>query len=270
MKRLKRAARACSLLVACAMTLIFAPGSGAIVNGHPDTTHPWVGLYAAYDANGDLAGFCSGSVISQRLFLTAAHCTTSPVVPGWFSAQPVKAAIFLGPDVGPPPQTFAEATLTAAATGVPIPTPGWDFWATLPDSRDIGLIRLDPPGIAGPYGQLAHDYLDDLATARGLKDTAFTVVGYGLPNAAVRMTTTVKLVTVRNFYTDGYNVFISANVGGGKGHVYWGDSGGPLINSAGQIVAVNSAALTPNFMGVFVDYRVDTDEAWSFIADNEP
>ena len=70
--------------LAALAVLVFAPPAAAIVGGAPDGDgHPNVGLLA-FDVDG--AGptppiqLCTGSVISDRAFLTARHCIEPPLV----------------------------------------------------------------------------------------------------------------------------------------------------------------------------------------------
>jgi hypothetical protein len=73
-------------LIAAALT---APPAVAIDEGVPDRAgHPYVGVLGA-DPDGDgpqaPLGWCTGSVVSNRVFLTAAHCITAlPPETGWY------------------------------------------------------------------------------------------------------------------------------------------------------------------------------------------
>ena len=53
--------------------LSIATPVGAIVNGQPDTTHDYVGAMRGFDPGGTQR-LCSGSLIANGVFLTAAHC----------------------------------------------------------------------------------------------------------------------------------------------------------------------------------------------------
>jgi Trypsin len=60
------------LLLGLVMVLgITAGPAGAITGGHPDgTAHPYVGFVGEPEG-----GFCSGTLLSPTVFLTAGHCT---------------------------------------------------------------------------------------------------------------------------------------------------------------------------------------------------
>src|SRR3989442_5696632 len=51
-----------------------APAS-AITWGNIDTTHPNVGAILIVHLDGSVGEFCSGTLVSARVFLTAGHCT---------------------------------------------------------------------------------------------------------------------------------------------------------------------------------------------------
>ena len=72
-------------------TLLASPGNvGAIKHGQLDgNNHPFVGLMVAQDANGTPLWRCSGTLLSERIFLTAGHCTEAPAahIEIWFAAD---------------------------------------------------------------------------------------------------------------------------------------------------------------------------------------
>lgn len=73
------------LLIAGLLLALFATPAGAVINGTPDRDgHPNVGLLAFDpDAEGRRlpVALCTGAVLTESVFLTAAHCITAAFVP---------------------------------------------------------------------------------------------------------------------------------------------------------------------------------------------
>jgi secreted trypsin-like serine protease len=259
-----------SLLVGA---LLAATPASSVQYGEPDTTnkYPWVGLMVAYDEDWNPLWRCSGSLIENDLFLTAAHCVEEPAanVAIWFDVNVDAVAGYPNPS-------------TADALGTPHTHPGWTGALTIPNTSDVGVVEItrvqDREAFPTTYGKVAPiGYLDTLASKRGTQDVTFTVVGYGLQlvkprqsSARIRMIGTVHLVNLRSALTDGWNLHYSSNPGeghGGSGGTCFGDSGGPVIHN-GLIVGVNSFVLNANCKGSAFAYRVDTTYAQNFINDH--
>jgi secreted trypsin-like serine protease len=260
-----------SLLLALLVTaLVAAAPATSVQYGEPDTTnkYPWVGLMVAYDEDWNPLWRCSGSLIENDLFLTAAHCVEEPAanIAIWFDVDVDAVAGYPDPS-------------TADALGTPYTHPGWTGALTIPNTSDVGVVEItkiqDRKNYPTTYGKLAPvGYLDTLATKRGTQDVTFTVVGYGLqlvkPRQSadrVRMIGTVSLVNLNSALTDGWNLHYSSNPGkgqGGSGGTCFGDSGGPVIHN-GYIVGVNSFVLNLNCKGSAFAYRIDTTYAQDFI-----
>ena len=93
------AASAASLALACAdapTASVAPPDRPSLITGNytEDFEHPWVGLVAFYDANGEFLWRCSGSLLSPTVFLTAGHCI------GDNEEQAVSARIWFAQDAG--------------------------------------------------------------------------------------------------------------------------------------------------------------------------
>ena len=77
-RRRSRIVKAVALALSLLATLVLSAPAGAVDNGVPDgDRHPNVGLLGFdFDAEGESPPFflCTGSVLSDRVFLTAAHC----------------------------------------------------------------------------------------------------------------------------------------------------------------------------------------------------
>ena len=228
---------------------------GAITgNWVEDFDHPYVGLVAFYDANNEFVWRCSGSLISPTQFLTAGHCTDSvgDAGPGtgaytarvWFQQDAganYNTVTQVDPVTGYPDYCAAGTLGTLCATSDELYNYGFANFAGFPNTHDVGLVILDQPIAMSEYGVLATaGALDGLGTARGQKDTVFTVSGYGLtyrtndkdalPNISFRsrlmaMSTLVNLNSKQN---DGYNLQTQGN-GDDRGGTCSGDFGGPVF-----------------------------------------
>jgi len=267
------------IAVAVLMLVLVAPAA-AVQYGQPDGNgHPYVGLVSFHDAAGVPLWRCTGTLVSPTVFLTAAHCTEAPAAKAviWFSPGPISIGDWGGSGTSCAGKTGYPCT--GDASGTPIPHPGWTGGLTIPNTHDVGVVVLSTPFVMSQYGKIAPlGYLDALATKRGLQNTEFTVVGYGLQSvkprySAIRerMVGTVSLVNLRSALTDGYNIQYSSNpgLGDGPGGTCFGDSGGPVFHTGDQgtvIVAVNSFVLNSNCKGAGFGYRTDTSDPLNFLA----
>lgn len=265
--------------VAVLMLVMVAPAA-AVQYGQPDGNgHPYVGLVSFHNAAGVPLWRCTGTLVSSTVFLTAAHCTEPPAAKAviWFSPGPIPLGDWGGSGTSCAGKTGYPCT--GDASGTPHPHPGWTGGLTIPNTHDVGVVVLDAPYPMAQYGKLAPlGYLDTLATKRGLQNTEFTIVGYGLQSvkprySAIRerMVGTVSLVNLRSALTDGYNLHYSSNpgLGDGPGGTCFGDSGGPVFHTGDSgkvIVAVNSFVLNSNCKGAGFGYRTDTTDALNFLA----
>src|SRR5918995_2403388 len=237
------------------LAIAVAPGSAVTGNFVADNEHPYVGLVAFYDAEGEFMWRCSGSLLTDRVFLTAGHCTDQDA-----EESPVSARIWFHQDAGAEydPETQLDPT-----TGYPdycIPGDplcveatllfdfGFDNFAGFPNIHDVGLIILpEDQAVELPeYGQLAEaGFLESLlAGPRGSADITFTISGYGVsrtnPAQAVsfreRLMALTQLVNLnKSANTAGFNLQLSGNPGGGRGGLCFGDSGGPVFYGGGVL-----------------------------------
>jgi hypothetical protein len=170
---------ALSLLIA----LVMCSPAGAVDNGVPDRDrHPSVGMLGFdFDAEGPSPPFffCSGSVLSDRAFLTAAHCI----------------AVFGG-------SVQWVASVEPGAPEAPAFEPGvvfddFPFAISAPVERPLATVvhpRFDPETLAHdlavlvfprgtfdvrPVELASPNLLDRLARKHALDDRSFTLVGYG-------------------------------------------------------------------------------------------
>ncbi|GGC68639.1 trypsin-like serine protease [Hoyosella rhizosphaerae] len=232
--------------------------AGAITNGEPDGKgHPYVGLMMAVGPNGAPSGACSGALVSNRIFVTAGHCTADAASARiWFDAD-VESG---WPDNGFP--FFGEAS------GTPYTHPEFDRENFR--YRDVGVVVLDEPVNKPRYASLPElNQLDSLATQRGQQDVTFTAVGYGSqgmkPDRAdamlpTRMLAHPKLNQINSGRTGDYSMLVSANAN--TGGTCQGDSGGPILSGTSDVlVAVTSYSVNPKCAGTNGAFRMD--RSWS-------
>lgn len=277
-----------SLVLVLVLALSTVGIAGAITgNWVKDYDHPFVGLVVYYDAGGNFIWRCSGSLISPTKVLTAGHC--SDTAEGAVSARvyfqqdagvnydPITQ---VDPVTGYPEYCAAGTEGTLCATSHELYNYGFANFAGFPNTHDVGLVILDQPIAMSEYGQLpAAGTLDGLGTARGQKDTLFTVSGYGLtyrtndkdalPNISFRERLMAKstLVNLNSAENDGYNLQTQGN-GDGRGGTCSGDSGGPVFlgdKDSNTIVAVTSFGLNSLCRGTDFGYRLDRQEVLDWI-----
>jgi secreted trypsin-like serine protease len=252
-----------------------------------DFEHPYVGLVVFYNAAGEFLWRCSGSLISPTKFLTAGHCADT--AEGAHTARVYfqqDAGVNYDPKIDSDPVTLypydcAPGTLgVVCATSHQIFNYGFANFAGFPNTHDAGVLILDQPIYMSEYGALAAaGTLDGLGTARGTKNTVFTVSGYGLtlstqPNSAVpnisfreRLMAKATLVNLNSAQNGGYNVQTQGN-GNGRGGTCSGDSGGPVFlggSTSNLIVAVTSFGLNALCRGTDFGYRIDRAEVLDWI-----
>jgi len=265
--------------------LLGASPAGAITgNYQKDFAHPYVGLVVLYDANGEFAGRCSGSLISPRVVLTAGHCVAGVSSARVYFEQ--DAGVHLDPATGVDPITGYPETGGVHASQ--LYNYGFNDFVGLPDTHDIGLVILDQPIAQTKYASTVTRFaqlatagsLDKLAKQRGQQDVTFTVSGYGLSyklphdrfvSFRERLMATEQLLGLNTALTDGFNVKTSSNPGDGRGGTCNGDSGGPLLYSSTDIItAVDSFGINDICRGVDYQYRTDRTPVINFILSHVP
>jgi hypothetical protein len=240
-----------TLLATLILLLAIVIPVAAITNGEPDNgRHPFVGLMVADDAEGNPLWRCSGTLISETVFLTAGHCTEAPAA---------RATIWFAEDV--------EAT------------PGFGTPAGYPYEGDVdGTVYTHPQ--YDPYAFYLYDLgvvvLDEAITDR------VTAVGYGLqeinPNRYTgerdRLLATLDLINTKGVFgvPRGTAIKVSGSGVGGdssdSGGTCFGDSGGPQFLADTHIIAaVTSFGLNGNCAGVGGGYRVDQPDDLEWLAE---
>ena len=235
-----------------------ATSAGAITNGSPDgALHPYVGV--AVSGN----DFCSGTLLSPTVFLTAGHCTDA------FAAGGALTYVTVDPNAGPS---------SVYVTGTPHTQPG--FFNVPPQGvgvpasvgNDLGVIVLGDPIVLSAYGRLP---------ATGALDSAsrieLTAVGYGAQGWApqphgriplftfVRTKAPVALINDANALGDRVRPDLNEPRSGLR-RDRSGDSGAPALMDGGPtIAAVGSHGPSPSGSGTAYFTRLDTPAARAFV-----
>ena len=242
----------------------------AITDGEPDGEgHPYVGLMVADDAAGNPLWRCSGTLISQTVFVTAGHCTEAPAARAtiWFETDVQSNQSALGYPFGGSKSvdgtTYTHPQFNPAA-----------FYL-----YDLGVVVLDTAVDMPVYGQLpVLNQLDALKTQRGKQDVTFTAVGYGLqasfPDAVawknsalkVRMVAYPKLLQINvPGYGGDFSLLLSNNHS--TGGTCFGDSGGPnFVGNSNVIGGVTSFGKNGNCAGTGGVYRIDRADDLEWLA----
>src|SRR5690242_9078109 len=152
-------------LVRCVLTLLGAlflvPASaGAIVNGSFDgDAHPYVGIAVAGD------DFCSGSLVSPTLFVTAGHCTAAFAGTGQTTFVTFDAH-------ARPTSTYVTGTPYTHPGFFDVPPTGVGVPASV--GHDVGVIVLDTAVDLPRYASLPQP--GALSADRSAR---FRLAGYG-------------------------------------------------------------------------------------------
>src|SRR3954451_21881258 len=227
----------------------FAAPAGAITDGAPDGNgHPNVGGLVAATADSDGTWiYCSGTLISPTVFLTAAHCEEGARVRVAFSSA------------------YHDGDKTYAGTWHADPA----YNQKQSDPHDIAVVVFDKEikGIA-PAKLPTADSLSKLAG-----DQQFTSVGYGAYEVTNEPGGHQYLYNdVRGVATGTLNSInaawlrISMNPSHSDGGTCSGDSGGPTFLGTSNVVAATTIPGDSVCRSTNVDYRLDTASARNFLA----
>jgi V8-like Glu-specific endopeptidase len=224
--------------------------ASAITDGQPDgNRHPNVGGLVNDTQYPDGTWiYCSGTLISPTVFLTAAHC----------GDEGTRVRVTFDP-------AYEDGDKTYAGTFYADPA----YPGTSSDAHDIAVVVFDKP-IKGltPATLPSADSLSSLSS-----DQTFTSVGYGAYEVTNDPGGHQYLYDdVRQYATGTLNAInktwlrISMNASTGNGGTCYGDSGGP--NFLGNTDTIAAITITGDAVcrSTNVVYRLDTESARAFLS----
>jgi secreted trypsin-like serine protease len=217
-------------------------------NGHPNVG----GLVSPTQYSDGTWLYCSGTLISPTVFLTAAHCgeNAERVTVTFDTAYVAGDKVYSG--------TFNADPL---------------YNQTQSDPHDIAVVVLDKAvkGIT-PARLPAAGSLSNLSSTQ-----TFTSVGYGAylvtnsPGGHQYLYNDVRMVATGTLNATNANwLRISMNPATGNGGTCYGDSGGPNFLGTTDIVAATTITGDAICRSTNVVYRIDTESARTFLAGYVP
>ena len=241
-----------SLFIAVVLAILaWAAPAQAITYGVPDGTgHPNVGGLVSPEQYSDGTWtYCSGTLISPTVFLTAAHC----------AEDGERVAVTFDPAYQDGDKVY---------TGTFHADPAYN--QSQSDPHDIAVVVFDKP-VKG----ITPATLPEAGSLSGLSASqTFTSVGYGAYEVTrgpgghqylyddVRMVATGTLNAVNPSW-----LRISMNPATGDGGTCYGDSGGPNFLGDTDVIAAITITGDAICRSTNVDYRLDTASARSFLDD---
>ena len=245
------------LYVLCLTSLLLAARASAITYGEPDGgDHPNVGAIIRENSDGTREVWCSGTLISPTVFLTAAHCVDDLDTGGWTAYVTFDSV-------------WTSSSKLYSGTVHLHPAYTW----VQNDPHDLAVIVF-PRSVRGitPASLPSKGLLDRIS----LKGQKFTAVGYGMHEPTIGggpMTGSTtndrwRAVSEFNSLTAAW-LRLSQNDATGDGGTCYGDSGGPNFLGAEENETSIIAAITVTgdtfCQALNQTYRLDTEPVRSFL-----
>lgn len=244
--------------IATALLLLLSANAHAITNGTFDgNKHPAVGALVDYDSRGTAYAYCTGTLISPTVMLTAAHCD---------------------PGVERVTVTFEAVVQNAAVIHAGRYIPHANYRAAQNDPHDIAVIVFDRPVSGITPARLPTAGLFDTLKANGLLNgTRYTAAGYGGQERTFdgKGKPVINYEDRREYAVSAFGALnpawlrLSQNQATGNAGTCFGDSGGPNFIGSGsaETNVIGGTTITGDMQCVqsSVVYRLDTASARAFL-----
>ena len=244
--------------IATALLLLLSANAHAITNGTFDgNKHPAVGALVDYDSRGTAYAYCTGTLISPTVLLTAAHCN---------------------PGVERVTVTFEAVVQNAAVIHAGRYIPHANYRAAQDDPHDIAVIIFDRPVSGITPAKLPTAGLFDTLKANGLLNgTRYTAAGYGGQERTFdgKGKPVINYEDRREYAVSAFGALnpawlrLSQNQATGNAGTCFGDSGGPNFIGSGsaETNVIGGTTITGDMQCVqsSVVYRLDTASARAFL-----
>jgi len=242
-----------------------------------DNRYPNVGAFLVQRASdGAVVPLCSGTLIHEQVFLTAAHCT---VYAQELLEEERITDVFVSFDFD---VTLDETILFHVPDEGVITHPDYADFADPSNPHDVGALVLDEPVYGIEPAELPTEgFLDGLKRDRVLRSggpegAKFTVVGYGGVLDWYQTPPVITYEDQRRFAESEYVALVPAQLHLGQNMLHdnegtcYGDSGGPTFwepdTTTRILVALTSWGDSQCVVTGF-QYRVDLAESLSFVGD---
>lgn len=255
--------RALAAAAGASALVLSSLSASAITFGKFDgNRHPNVGgLVAEWREEGQKDLLCSGTLIDERVFLTAAHCTE------------YLASIDIAPDevwVTFDP-TFDQSSPLIAGTYTSHP----GFNQRQSDPKDIAVVELEEDGGATPARLPTEGQLTEMRAAGTLQNEWFTAVGYGTVRESKKRGPHSLQSDNNNRYYATQDFMgltkpwlkLNMNPSTGSGGTCYGDSGGPHFLGDTNLIVSTTITGDAQCRATDVTYRLDTPSARDFLDD---
>ena len=203
---------------------------------------------ALTDTDGN--NFCTGTLISDRVVMTAAHC----VVEDWGSGtiRPNSVLFAIGPDMNNPVASFTVRTVAAHSE--------YNRWGSSA-AYDMAVLVLSE-SVFATHPQITPIPINEEALTNSLLAGWMQSVGYGGTNLSGGDNNTKQYWVPE--LLDRYDATSLTVNGRGYGSVCYGDSGGPSLRRVGGLLKTFGAVSWGDSSCVDYDHysRLDTGKEW--------